>query len=186
MDRLFNLEPALTIAESRLRKMPMTLQEQVSELYETLRDDVFRYLLLLGAGHEQAQELCQETFLRLYTELRKGTRLDSPRAWVFTVARNCATAAMTSSAAFESIDASLEDQLAASSPTPERSALDREKLQRLHKAVCALSHQQRHCLHLRAEGFRYREIAEIIGISTSSVGEFLRRAVSRLRKELYD
>lgn len=186
MERLFNIEAAISIEESRLRKTPMTVQDQVSELYETLRDDVFRYLLLLGAGHEQAQELCQETFLRLYTELRKGTRLESPRAWVFTIARNCAMAAMTSAAAFESIDASLEDRLASSSPTPERSALDREKLQRLPKAVCSLSHQQRHCLHLRAEGFRYREIADIIGISTSSVGEFLRRAVSRLRKELYD
>jgi hypothetical protein len=69
MDRLFNIEPAISIAQSRL-ETPMTVQDQVSELYETLRDDVFRYLLLLGADHEQAQELCQETFLRLYTELR--------------------------------------------------------------------------------------------------------------------
>jgi DNA-directed RNA polymerase specialized sigma24 family protein len=36
------------------------------------------------------------------------------------------------------------------------------------------------------EGFRYREIAEIVGISTSTVGEFLGRAVKRLRRALYD
>jgi DNA-directed RNA polymerase specialized sigma24 family protein len=49
-----------------------------------------------------------------------------------------------------------------------------------------LSDQQRHCLHLRTKGFRYREIAEIIGVSTSTVGEVMQRAVRRLRKTLYD
>jgi hypothetical protein len=33
---------------------------------------------------------------------------------------------------------------------------------------------------LRSEGLRYREIAEVIGISPSTVDEFLRRAISRL------
>jgi len=55
---------------------------------------------------------------------------------------------------------------------------------RLGQAVAALSPQQRQCLHLRTEGFRYREIAAILNISDSSVGEFLRRAIVRLRKAL--
>jgi DNA-directed RNA polymerase specialized sigma24 family protein len=49
-----------------------------------------------------------------------------------------------------------------------------------------LSDPQRHCLHLRAKGFRYREIAEIIGVSTSTVGEAMQRVVKRLRKALYE
>jgi RNA polymerase sigma factor (sigma-70 family) len=48
-------------------------------------------------------------------------------------------------------------------------------------AIRELSPQQRNCLHLRVAGLRYREIAEVIGISTSAVGEFLRRATVRLK-----
>jgi RNA polymerase sigma-70 factor, ECF subfamily len=86
----------------------------------------------------------------------------------------------------ESLEPTVEEQLASGSASPERVLLEREKFRRLHDAVSALSPQQRHCLHLRVEGFRYREIAEIVGISTSTVGEFLGRAVKRLRRALYE
>jgi RNA polymerase sigma-70 factor (ECF subfamily) len=54
----------------------------------------------------------------------------------------------------------------------------------LSRAIGELSPQQKNCLHLRAQGLRYREIAETIGISTSAVGEFLRRAVTRLKEAM--
>ena len=173
-------------AEARSGKLPVTLQDQVAEIYGTLRDEVFRYLLVLGVGPDLAQEACQEVFLRLYAALRKGQRIDNTRAWVFTVARNCALSARVSSAMLDSLDPELAEQLTSASASPERALLDREKFRRLHDAVSSLSPQQRHCLHLRVEGFRYREIAEIVGISTSTVGEFLGRAVKRLKKALYD
>ena len=57
-----------------------------------------------------------------------------------------------------------------------------ERRSRLRTEIERLSVQQRACLELRAQGLRYREIGEIIGISTSAVGEFLRRAIERLRE----
>jgi RNA polymerase sigma-70 factor (ECF subfamily) len=51
-----------------------------------------------------------------------------------------------------------------------------------HRAVEALSEQQKRCLFLRMEGLRYPEIAAAMGISPSAVGEFLRRAMERLKK----
>jgi RNA polymerase sigma-70 factor (ECF subfamily) len=53
---------------------------------------------------------------------------------------------------------------------------------RFHRAVENLSEQQRRCLHLRLEGLRYPEIAATLGISASAVGEFLRRAIVRLKR----
>lgn len=167
-------------------KLPVTLQDQVVEIYQSLRDEVYRYLLVLGVGPDMAQEVCQEVFLRLYAAMRKGQRIENARAWVFTVARNCALSARVSTAMLDSLEPVLEEKLTSESPSPERELLDREKFQRLHDAVSSLSPQQRHCLHLRVEGFRYREIADIVGINTSTVGEFLRRAVKRLRRALYD
>jgi DNA-binding CsgD family transcriptional regulator len=43
--------------------------------------------------------------------------------------------------------------------------LQRERLDRLHTAVLNLTRLQRECLHLRAEGLRYREIAGLLEIS---------------------
>jgi len=60
--------------------------------------------------------------------------------------------------------------------------VERERLARFHRAVQNLSDQQRRCLFLRMEGLRYPEIAAALGISASSVGEFLRRAMDRLRR----
>jgi RNA polymerase sigma-70 factor (ECF subfamily) len=53
-------------------------------------------------------------------------------------------------------------------------------MSRVAVALESLSPQQRNCLYLRSEGLRYREIAEVIGISSSTVNEFLRRAIARL------
>jgi len=60
--------------------------------------------------------------------------------------------------------------------------MNRQRRSRVEQAIGSLSRQQRQCLFLRAEGLRYREIAEAIGISSSSVSEFLKRAVAKLRK----
>jgi RNA polymerase sigma-70 factor, ECF subfamily len=49
-----------------------------------------------------------------------------------------------------------------------------------------LSEQQKRCLFLRLEGLRYPEIGQSLGISASAVGEFLRRAVVRLKKVTHE
>jgi RNA polymerase sigma-70 factor (ECF subfamily) len=140
----------------------------------------------LGVGPDQAQELCQEAFLRLYAALRDGTEIENVRAWVFAVARNSALNERYCTRELEPFDDRVESHSAGASPTPEEQVLRAEKMRRLRAAVAELSPQQQQCLHLRADGFRYREIGRILGIRTSTVGEFLRRAVNRLREALHD
>jgi RNA polymerase sigma-70 factor (ECF subfamily) len=84
------------------------------------------------------------------------------------------------------LDAELEATLADRASDPESGLLEREKLQRVHHAVQSLSPQQQQCLYLRAEGLRYREIADTLGVTVSTVAEFLKRAVVRLRKAVYE
>jgi RNA polymerase sigma-70 factor (ECF subfamily) len=76
----------------------------------------------------------------------------------------------------------LDARLAAPEPGPERALLERERMLRFHKAVESLSEQQRRCLFLRLEGLRYPEIGATLGISASTVGEFMRRAIARLKR----
>jgi RNA polymerase sigma-70 factor (ECF subfamily) len=68
-------------------------------------------------------------------------------------------------------------------PNPEELLLRKERMVRTHAAISVLSGRQKQCLYLRAEGFRYREIAELLGVTVSTVAELLHRAIMRLTKE---
>lgn len=164
----------------------MTLQDRVAEAFADAREDVYRYLLTLGLDAAQAQETAQEVFLRLYVALRDGESILNTRAWVFRVAHNMGL----NLRAREKRKAPFEPALAATlrdgGGDPERRLLERERMRRLEGALEELSPQQRRCLYLRAEGLRYHEIAETIGVGVSTVGKFLSRAVARLRKAAHE
>ena len=158
------------------------LRERVGGLYEESREDVYRYLLTLGLYPPAAQETAQEVFLRLYEVLRKGERIQNPRAWVFRVAHNLGLRSRARQGAETPFDPEAGRRLGGVTETPESDLMERERMSRFHRAVEGLSEQQRRCLSLRLEGLPYAEIASALGISASAVGEFLRRATARLRR----
>jgi RNA polymerase sigma-70 factor, ECF subfamily len=159
-----------------------TLQERVTRLFQDAREDVYRYLLTLGLHPPQAQEAAQEVFLRLYAALRKGEEIANPRGWIFRVAHNYGLKVRERQSAEEAFDPVLETRLTAAGGDVEQQMIEREKMLRFHQAVQTLSEQQKRCLFLRMEGLRYPEIGAALGISASAVGEFLRRAMTRLKK----
>lgn len=162
--------------------MTNDLHGQVTDFFIERRSEIYAYLLTLGVRPAEAQEMTNEAFLKYYAALRDGQSVANPRAWVYAVAHNLA---MSRHAESEEVELPI-DMPAPGNATPETIVLERERMAQIHRAVENLSPQQRSCLHLRAEGFRYREIAGILGINPSTVGEFLQRAVKRLRKALYE
>jgi len=160
------------------------LRDRVGDLYLEAREDVYRYLLTLGLYPPQAQETTQEVFCRLYATMKSGEDLRNPRAWIFRVAHNLGLKTRARQKWEAPFDPCLEGQLRAQGLDPERSVLEEEKLGRFHRAVQGLSEQQRRCLFLRLEGLRYPEIGAALGISASAVGEFLRRAMARLKGQV--
>ncbi len=46
-----------------------------------------------------------------------------------------------------------------------------------------LTQPERECLLLRAGGLRYREIGEVLGMATSTVGETVERAIKKLAEK---
>ena len=173
-----------TLTETNRHESP-TLSDYVADLYESQREDVFRYLRSRGLDASDAREICQESFFRLFVALRRGEKIQNPRAWVFTVAHNQGVNRSLASAA-EVLGQEPDLDAIAPHLDPEQRMIERERLKRLQTAVGSLPAQQRSFLNLRAAGFRYREIADITGVTISTVGESLRRAVTRLRKALYE
>jgi RNA polymerase sigma-70 factor (ECF subfamily) len=160
----------------------MTVHERVEQIYEAERESIYSYLLYFGVPPGRAQELVQDSFLKLYRKMSQGETIDNPRAWLYKVAHNAALRVYEREPRFDELDPNL--QLIEDSADPERGLIDRQRRSALVQAMRDLSPQQRNCIHLRVQGLRYREIAETIGISTSSVGEFLRRAVARLKEAM--
>lgn len=165
----------------------LRLEERVTQLFDELHLPVYRYLLWLTMSPIETDEIIQETFLRLYQHLNSGGAEHNLRGWIFRVAHNLCInelkgrkrVALSASEALPELDVSIAD----SRPGPEEVLLQREKIARIHAAVSSLSEQQKQCLLLRAEGFRYREIAEILEVTISTVAESLRRAIKKLAKE---
>jgi RNA polymerase sigma-70 factor (ECF subfamily) len=166
----------------RQERTSSALQDRVAKLFEEARDDVYRYLLTLGLHPPRAQEAVQEVFLRLYATMKKGEEIENPRGWIFRVAHNYGLKVRGRQISEEPFDPGLEARLSAPGASPEAELLERERMLRFHHAVEGLSEQQKRCLFLRMEGLRYPEIGSALGISASAVGEFLRRAMTRLKK----
>ena len=164
----------------------MNLQDEVAQLFEEMRDGVYRYVLSLGVPPAQAQEITQEVFLRLYAVLKRNDQIKNRRAWVVRVAHNLGLSLRTHKSSLASFSPDVETRLADPGLDPEQRLLERERLLSFHRAVQNLSEQQQRCLHLRLEGLRYPEIGAVLGISASAVAEFLRRAIARLRKASHE
>ena len=160
----------------------MTTQDEVIQAYEDARLDVYYYMLRLGLNPPEAQETSQEVFLRLFVALQNGEDIRNKRAWIFRVAHNLGLNQLKSRGRWQPLDPLLEHTLPDRRPGPDESLMANQRSDSMQRALADLSPQQRQCLHLRAEGLRYREIAETIGVGVSTVGEFLSRAIARLRR----
>jgi RNA polymerase sigma-70 factor (ECF subfamily) len=166
----------------------MTLNEKVIGYFEQHRTPVFRFLLRKTRDSAHAEELTQETFLRLFRHLRDERPLENPRAWLFTVACNLAVDTNRRESNVTDLDErtwrEIEDSRSGLQSDPEALLLQNERLDRLQVAVLNLTPLQRECLHLRAEGLRYREIALLMTISISTVVDAVRRATVKLAREV--
>lgn len=170
------------------RESAATLSERVKTLFEQLRLPVFRYLLRKTRNPGRAEDLTQETFLRLCRHLRGERPLDNPKAWLLTVANNLAIDESRSDRHETDLDESawseIEESRSVTEAGPEEVVLQHERQDRLHLAVLKLTQLQRDCLHLRAEGLRYGEIAQLMNLSISTVVDAVRRATVNLAREL--
>ena len=156
---------------------------EATTLFQELRKPLLRYLAGLGLSAEEAKDVVQEAFLSLHQHLRGGGSQDNIRSWLFRVAHNRARNLQQSYA--RRFGGPLDSAIDPVSPdaTPEQAALAAEKFRLLDQAVRSLAAPERECLMLRAEGLRYREIGDVMGIATSTVADIVERAITKLAEK---
>jgi RNA polymerase sigma-70 factor (ECF subfamily) len=162
-----------------------SLRRLVMEHYDQEHLSLLRYLNCLGLDADSAREIVQESFLKLHEHLLRGGDRTNLRAWLYRVAHNLARNRQTAfhTRKIEALaDLPATSNLSSQTPSAEEELLNRERVQRLWQALEELSGAQRECLLLRAQGFKYREIAEVLDLSISTVGENIQRGLEKLKE----
>jgi RNA polymerase sigma-70 factor (ECF subfamily) len=182
MDRAQTL--ALPVTASKADYLEDTsLRRLILEHYDAEHASLRRYLAFLGVDPETAREIVQESFLKLNQHLLAGGDRANLRAWLYRVAHNLARNAQRSFHATRTD--LLEDSLAAAKDISiEQELLTRERTTRLREAIARLGAAQRQCLVLRAQGFKYREIAEVLNLAVSTVAENVQRGLEKLKESI--
>lgn len=126
---------------------------------------------------DRAQELTQETFLRAYRALMQGERWENPRAWLYRVASPLAIDAHRRRKLIEWLP--LLGMEPDPGPNPETIVTKQLAVQ---EALNALPPKYRVPLVLYiCEGYKVREVAEVLDLSVSAVKMRLYRAREKFR-----
>ncbi len=161
--------------------------EAFDAIYDEYRPRVFGFLLRLSRRRAVAEDLLDETFLRLVRHapaLRTDTNLG---AWLFTVARNLYWSYRRASALEDDVDPLTLSlwPITAPDPSPFELAAGDELDSRLDKALSDLPPQQREVLLLVIrEGMKPSEAADVCGITAEALRQRLARARAALIRHM--
>lgn len=143
----------------------------IVQIYEAHKNFIYRLALSYTRSSADAEDICQETFLRLMDHAAK-VRSGKERAWLATVAANlCKNRMKAARRETNDLPTDMRTEI------PEKSELFYE--------VMALPEHERVVIHLHYfEGYGTREIAGILRISQTAVTSRMTRARRRLRERL--
>jgi RNA polymerase sigma factor (sigma-70 family) len=159
--------------------------ERITELFEDHHASLFRYLARLSGDADLAADAAQEAFVRLIEGDGKSGA-SAPRAWLFTVGTNLVLeGGRTRARRARLLDREPGRAPIGEAPVDAHARVESEERRRVVSiALLALSEKERTALLMQQEGFSHREIADVVGTTTGSVGTLLARALDKLASAL--
>src|SRR5438105_1746802 len=163
-------------------------------LLRRYRAHLFTFLLRMLGDRERAEDLAQETFLRIVKGAQAWEHRARFQTWLYTIARNlCVDQSRRDRfRRADSLDQTgpddeppLVDSVPGREPGPDRGAENARLRPLLQKALLSLPPDQREVFILREQaGVPFKEIAEMIGVNENTVKSRMRYALEALRKTL--
>ena len=167
--------------------------EELVNLYQHRLVAVMHHLV---GNAEEAEDLAQEVFLRVYRAREKYTPRAKFSTWLFTIANNLALNALRSKQRKPAVPLAVHDS-GPLGPRPAEQLVHDRQAQPMHhlqqrelaaiiqEAIKGLNERQRVAVILnKFEDMNYAEIAEVMGLSTKAVKSLLSRARMNLRAVL--
>ena len=160
-------------------------KKRIEKNFEKYFDDyfnlVYRRVYYLMANSTVAEDIAQETFLKLYTKPPENA--DNIKGWLLKVATNLAINSMKSSSCRNKREE--EDclqHLGASIVNVEDAVLKSIESEAVLAILSEMEWRDRSILYLRYSGMAYDEIAQAVGVEKNAVGVLLSRARNKFLK----
>jgi RNA polymerase sigma-70 factor (ECF subfamily) len=142
---------------------------------------IVRYLYRLTGDYETALDLAQETFIKAYQGIIKTPSELKLKPWLYRIATNNARQYHRRRRLLSFVR--FDDLRKSGAPDTENQPDHTDEEMAIREALRKLSADQRNCLVLHyVEGFKYREIAETLGISEDAVRMRVARGKQTFRR----
>lgn len=150
-----------------------------------LKDELFRVALRITLNRADAEDVVQETMLKVWNKRDRWDEVESMEAFCLTICRNIA---LDRQKRADRQNATLEeghdraDRSYASNP--EEQIVQRDRVEQVKRLINQLPEKQRTCMQLRdVEGKAYKEIAAVMGITEQQVKVNIFRARQAVRQK---
>lgn len=178
--------------EELLRRAQRLDGVALAHLVDLYAPRVYGLLYRLTGQRDDAEDLLQETFLRVVRSIGRYQHVGRFEAWLFRIAANLARdhARRRSHADDHNVAGGSDAELglaraATADGDPARRLADREAAQRLSEAIRRLPYADREIILLRhSAGLSFREIAGLLGVPLGTALARAHRALRKLRNEL--
>lgn len=155
------------------------------QLYDSHKDDVYSFAMGITRSVPLAEEIVQDSFIKLWQHRNELPGIQKFESWFFTITRNLCYSALRKIALDRKIQQAPELQAEQHVATAEDILITRENRELVQQAIHQLPEQQQRVYKLHREaGLTYDEIATELHISRNTVKEHLRRAVTAIRAYL--
>ena len=152
-----------------------------------LKDELFRLALRITLNRADAEDVVQETMLKVWSRREQWSELESMEAFCLTICRN--TAIDKLKRADRQVQ-TLEEGGGYDHPDhsyaadPEEQTVQRDRVTLVRRLMDQLPEKQRTCMQLRdVEGKPYKEIAQVMGITEQQVKVNIFRARQTLKQK---
>lgn len=164
--------------------------EALEQLVEQYRRPLFKFILNMVGGQEEAEEIFQEVWFRVIKNIDKY-RDDKFLSWLFRIARNFIIDRLRGRKNNVSLDGqnragiSLMDTIPGPGRSPAAQVGNRDLGRKIAEAVAALPTEQKEVFLMRVEGdLAFKEIGKIQRVSINTVLARMQYALAKLRNEL--
>jgi RNA polymerase sigma-70 factor (ECF subfamily) len=159
--------------------------DEMRKMYQEYYKEVHSFLLFFTRDRNNAEDLTQEVFFRVYRSFLASERPANLKAWLLTVAKNVAIDHYRKHKFYSFMPDMFFKNLWTKAGIPEAAFEMKEEWSYLQEAIQKLKHQHRLIIFLRAmQEFSIKETAEILQCSESKVKTDYRRALLKLGKYL--
>ena len=149
-----------------------------------LKDVLYRLALRITLSHEEAEDIVQDTLIKVWNRRDEWQSLESIEAYSMTICRNLALDAIKKK---DNNNESIEQRIAETSyqtSDPHELMIRKDRVEMVKQLVNKLPEKQRSCLQLRDfEGKTYKEIAEILAITEEQVKVNISRARRSIKQQ---